>query len=95
MLVNAKIKLKLLYVLIISVIALISTLLISQYLINNVKIGSKNYQEIINSKDLLADILPPPAYIIETRLTSFELLHAKTNEQRNELFAKLVQLEKI
>ena len=94
MLVNAKIKLKLLYVLIISVIALISTLLISQYLINNVKIGSKNYQEIINSKDLLADILPPPAYIIETRLTSFELLHAKTNEQRNELFAKLVQLEK-
>ncbi len=91
---NAKIKLKLLYVLIISVVALVSTLVISQNLINNVKIGSQNYQEIINSKDLLADILPPPAYILETRLTSFELLHAKTNEQKDGLIKKLIQLEK-
>ncbi len=94
MLVNAKIKLKLLCVLIVSVVALIGILAISQYLINNVKIGSKNYKEIINSKDLLADILPPPAYIIEARLTSFELLHLKTNDQKNELINKLVQLEK-
>lgn len=38
--------------------------------------------------------MPPPAYIIETRLSSFELLHAKTNEQKDELFKKLSQLEK-
>lgn len=91
---NAKMKIKLFYVLGISIIALLSTLFISQYLINNVKIGSSNYQEIINSKDLLADILPPPAYIIEARLTSYELLYAKSSEQKNELFTKLIQLEK-
>ncbi len=94
MIANAKVKIKLFYILTISIIALLSILGISQYLINGVKIGSKNYQEIVNSKDLLADILPPPGYIIETRLTSYELLHAKTNEQKTELIQKLVQLEK-
>ena len=94
MIANAKVKIKLFYILSVSIIALLSILGISQYLINGVKIGSKNYQEIVNSKDLLADILPPPGYIIETRLTSYELLHAKTNEEKTELTQKLVQLEK-
>ena len=94
MIANARMKVKLFYILGVSIIALISILLMSQSILNNAKIGSKNYQEIVNSKDLLADILPPPGYIIETRLTSFELLHAKTNEEKNELIKKLEQLEK-
>ena len=94
MIANAKIKIKLFYILGISIIALLSISSISQNLIDNIRIGSENYTKIINSKDLLADILPPPAYIIETRLSSFELLHAKTNEQKDELFKKLSQLEK-
>jgi methyl-accepting chemotaxis protein len=94
MLKNAKMRIKLLSILGISIISLLSVMIISQYVLENVKIGSANYKEIINSKDLLADILPPPGYIIETKLTSFELIHVKTNEERNELLQKLAQLEK-
>ena len=94
MIANAKMRTKLFYILGVSIVALLSILCISQYVLNNVKIGSKNYQDIANSKDLLADILPPPGYIIETKLSSYELLHAKTNEQKKELFEKLAQLEK-
>ena len=91
---NAKMKIKLFYILSVSIMALISILIISQYLLNNVKIGSKNYIQIVNSKDLLADILPPPGYIIETRLTSFELIYAKDDKEKSFLINKLSQLEK-
>ena len=94
MIANAKMKIKLFYILGISIIAIISILILSQYVLNSVKIGSSNYQEIVNSKDLLADILPPPGYILEARLASFELIHAKTKEEKSELFNKLTQLEK-
>ncbi len=94
MIANAKMRVKLFYILGVSIIAIFSILGISQYVLNNVKIGSSNYQEIINSKDLLADILPPPAYILEARLVSFEIIHAKTKEDRSELLTKLSQLEK-
>ena len=91
---NTKMRVKLLLILGVSILSLLSIMTISHFILKNVKIGSENYQEIINSKDLLADILPPPGYIIEARLASFELLHMKTNEQKKELFEKLIQLEK-
>ncbi|MFZ4601872.1 MAG: methyl-accepting chemotaxis protein [Caulobacterales bacterium] len=34
------------------------------------RIGSAQYSEIINGKDLVADILPPPAYLIEAYLVA-------------------------
>ena len=91
---NAKIKVKLFYILGISILSVLSVIGINRYVVDSVKIGSKTYQEVVNSKDLLADILPPPAYIIEARLITYELLHAKTSEQKEQLFTKLIQLEK-
>jgi len=91
---NAKIRMKLLYILGISIMSVLSVIGINQYAVNSIKIGSTTYQEIVNSKDLLADILPPPGYILEARLVTYELLHASTAEQKNQLFLKLVQLEK-
>lgn len=94
MLNNSKIKQKLIYIISVSIFSCFAITLISQYVLNNVKIGSFNYREIVNSKDLLADILPPPGYIIEARLSSFELLHSKTETEKENLIAKLAQLEK-
>jgi len=71
-------------------VALLSVSLLS---INTVKIRGTLYQEIVSYKDLLADILPPPEYLIETYLTNFELLKAEGPE-REALIQKTAQLEK-
>ncbi|MFZ4721190.1 MAG: methyl-accepting chemotaxis protein [Ilumatobacteraceae bacterium] len=36
-------------------------------------IGSPAYHRIVDSKDLLADVLPPPAYLVEYQLVSFQM----------------------
>jgi len=61
--------------------------------IDEVKIRSPLYQDIISYKDLLADILPPPAYLIETYLTCFELTKAK-GQEKEELLKRLERLDK-
>jgi methyl-accepting chemotaxis protein len=38
------------------------------------------YQQIVQGKDLIADILPPPEYIIESYLVAYQLKEAKTPE---------------
>ena len=40
------------------------------WVMNRVKINGPLYQQLVNGKDLIADILPPPEYIIETYLVS-------------------------
>lgn len=37
------------------------------------KVHGPYYQQIVQGKDLIADILPPPEYIIESYLTAIEL----------------------
>ena len=41
--------------------------------INEVKVNGPLYRQIVEGKDLIADILPPPEYIIESYLTAYEL----------------------
>lgn len=48
------------------------TLLMGAYALDTLKVNGPIYQEIVDSKDLIADILPPPLYLIET--------YALTNE---------------
>ena len=44
------------------------TVATSQYGLKTLKIGGPLYQQIVLGKDLVADILPPPEYIIEAYL---------------------------
>ncbi len=46
---------------------------VSHRTMRTVRVNGPLYQEIILGKDLVADVLPPPEYIIETHLTSLEL----------------------
>src|SRR3972149_189254 len=55
--------------------------------ISKVKVNGPLYTEIIQGKDLLADILPPPEYIIESYLTTSEM----ANEKDPEATAKLIE----
>jgi len=52
------------------------------------------YLSIKSNQDLVADILPPPEYIIETYLTSYQLLHERDAAQRDSLIAKCQFLRK-
>ena len=57
--------------------------------IDRIKINGPMYAEIIEQKDLVADILPPPAYAVESYLTMFELASPYRNAEQKFLEAKL------
>ena len=57
--------------------------LFNQKTLNEVRVLGPLYSEIASGKDLVADILPPPAYIIETYLTSHALADAEDPAESN------------
>ncbi len=57
-----------------------------------VQINGAQYEEIIEAEDLVADVLPPPHYLIEAYLTARELVGADGAEQQ-ELLDRLDRLE--
>jgi methyl-accepting chemotaxis protein WspA len=50
--------------------------------LEEVRVNGKVYQSIIEGKDLIADILPPPAYIIEAHLVVLQLMEETHEAQR-------------
>ena len=61
-------------------------------MIEEVKVNGPRYAEIIEQKDILADIIPPPQYIVESYLTAFELTNPGRAADRVGLEAKLLAL---
>jgi methyl-accepting chemotaxis protein len=47
--------------------------------ISDVKVNGPLYQRIADNKDLVADVLPPPLYIVEVELTVHEMLVAESS----------------
>ncbi|APW45143.1 methyl-accepting chemotaxis protein [Rhodoferax antarcticus] len=60
--------------------------------LNQLKVNGPVYQRIIQGKDLIADILPPPEYIIESYLVVLQTMSAAPDE-RQTLFDKLKTLK--
>jgi methyl-accepting chemotaxis protein len=58
-----------------------------------VEVNGPVYQRIVQGKDLIADILPPPAYILESYLTALQLAQAKSPDEKNEQIAKFRKLK--
>ena len=46
---------------------------VSQRTLEFSSVGGPAYESVVEGKDLVADILPPPAYIIESQLNAMEL----------------------
>ncbi len=65
----------------------------TQNTLSVLKINGPIYHKVINGKDLVADLLPPPAYIIESYLLIFELLEIQNSGKRSELVAKGSRLQ--
>ena len=80
MLNSISIKSKLLYSSLF-VAAVMSAILVTSYFVtNSIKIKGEKYDAIILSKDLIADILPPPEYIIEAKLVTHLMIEATPAE---------------
>lgn len=62
--------------------------------LNTVKVRGPLYSQIVLQKDLLADILPPPAYILESYLVASEAMRAQDAAARDQLVERGRMLEK-
>jgi methyl-accepting chemotaxis protein len=67
---------------------------VSLTLMERLKVNGPLYQDVVRGKDLIADILPPPAYIVEANLTVYELATGLNPDERPELLNRLIRLEK-
>ncbi|WP_137130378.1 methyl-accepting chemotaxis protein [Rhizobium sp. FY34] len=60
------------------------------YSLQQVKIEGPKYKQIIDSKDLVADILPPPMFLVEAYLTATETArHPEETDANIEILQKL------
>ncbi len=55
--------------------------------LNVAKVHGEHYNRVVQNKDLLADVLPPPNYIVETYLTAYLMV----NENDSDQLASLVE----
>ena len=77
---------------VLSVVSLIILAVAAVAVLDELRIGSSRYQKVIDGKDLVADILPPPEYILEAYLTVFQLAADPKGAQAAALKEKFKQL---
>ena len=61
--------------------------------LNELKVNGQLYQRIIQSKDLIADVLPPPEYILESYLLGFQMLMAEDTAEHDKLVEHFTRLK--
>jgi methyl-accepting chemotaxis protein len=62
--------------------------------LDELKVNGPVYQRIVQGKDLIADVLPPPEYIIESYLVTLQLEKATDKSEQSALVDRLVALKK-
>ena len=61
--------------------------------LGELKVNGPVYQKIVQGKDLIADILPPPEYIIESYLVSLQLASTTDKAEHDSLMARMKVLK--
>ncbi len=85
-----KVKTKLTLLVVLFTVAFGAFWALSYATIEAVKVSGPYYREIVSGKDLIADILPPPVYIIEAFLVARQI---SDQNYRAELPAKIKKME--
>ncbi len=81
-------------IIVIGFVAAIMVLAVFSYLtIERVKVNGALYHDIVTDKDIVADILPPPMFIIDSYLTAYQLLEETDPARQGDLIAKLKSLK--
>ncbi len=63
-------------------------------MVDRIRIDGPMYNSIIRQKDLLADVLPPPLYLVESDLVCHRIVAANDDAERERLFQKLLGLRR-
>ena len=63
--------------------------------LKKLQINGALYDRIVQGKDLIADVLPPPEYILESYFYVLQLVSEEDSANRETIILKLRQLEKI
>ena len=72
---------------------LIGYIVVGYFVQQTVSINGPLYNEIVNNKDLVADILPPPEYILETYLVVKQIKEEENESRRKDFIDRLSSLE--
>ncbi len=94
MLSNMKIKAKCILVTAIMILCFAGYAVFSTFFSQQIAINGPMYKKIVSNKDLVADILPPPAFLIEAYLVAKQLQDNNNEGKRQALVEKLANLEK-
>jgi methyl-accepting chemotaxis protein len=90
---NASIGIKLMMLLVVFIVGYTIFGLLAFSTLNTLRINGNLYEQIITSKDLLADVMPPPAYIIESYLDVLQMAEETDPAQTDYFFKELKRLE--
>lgn len=90
---NASLKVKLYTLAATFVVAFLIFGAMTASTLNTVSVNSPSYERIIRDKDLLADVLPPPAYIVETCLVAQLMPRASSPEALDQLVQRFERLK--
>ena len=91
---NIKLSQKFAVLIVVSLAGFVILSSASFWALSSLKVNGPLYQRIVQGKDLVADILPPPEYIIETYLVANELRDTNSTEMRDKDIARLADLRK-
>ena len=64
-------------------LGLIGSIGLSKFAFENLKVNGPVYHEIVYGKDLIADILPPPLYVVESYMLANEMMAHPTRMEKN------------
>lgn len=62
------------------------------YAINHLRVNGPMYERVIHGKDLIADILPPPMFIVEPYLLAFQAVSENNRAARDHAIDRFSQL---
>jgi TolA-binding protein len=76
----------------ITVVLFVSYAVYSFQTLNTLKVNGAIYHRIVQGKDLIADILPPPEYVIESYLVVLQILGTEDKKTQDAMTTKLESL---
>ncbi len=66
-------------------LGLVGSMALKKYVFEDLKVNGPVYQEIVNGKDLITDILPPPLYVVESYMLANEMIAHEEVVEKNSM----------
>jgi hypothetical protein len=86
---NLALKQKLLAMISLSIVGFAGLVVMVSLTLHQLKINGPLYKNIVLDKDLIADVLPPPEFILESYLVVQQLVDARSPQEIERLSARM------